>query len=141
MDKIELKTERWDEGAPIGNGKIGSIVYGSNPIKITVDRTDLWDLRPNEVTLEKGFNYANLVRLSTSGIPEDWKERERLFEDIFMGKPYPSKITAGRIELTFTPQLKNARYVLDIICNRKNLRRRRTRRRNLYRLYLARRGY
>ena len=114
MDKIELKTERWDEGAPIGNGKIGSIVYGSNPIKITVDRTDLWDLRPNEVTLEKGFNYANLVRLSTSGIPEDWKERERLFEDIFMGKPYPSKITAGRIELTFTPQLKNARYVLDI---------------------------
>lgn len=53
MDKIELKTECWDEGAPIGNGKIGSIVYGSNPIKITVDRTDLWDLRPNEVTLEK----------------------------------------------------------------------------------------
>lgn len=114
MDKIELKTERWDEGAPIGNGKIGSIVYGSDPLKITVDRTDLWDLRPNETTLEKGFTYENLVRLSTSGREEDWKERDRLFEDIFMGKPYPSKITAGRLELSFTPELKNARCVLDI---------------------------
>ena len=114
MDKIELKSERWDEGAPLGNGKIGSIVYGSNPLKITVDRADLWDLRPNEVTLEKGFNFANLVRLSTSGKKEDWQERARLFEDIFMGKPYPSKITAGRLELFFNPALKDARYTLDI---------------------------
>ena len=114
MDKIELKSERWDEGAPIGNGKIGSIVYGGNPLKITVDRADLWDLRPNETTLEKGFNYANLVKLSADGNEDEWRERARLFEDIFMGKPYPSKITAGRIELSFTPTPKDVRYVLDI---------------------------
>ena len=90
MDKIELKSERWDEGAPIGNGKIGSIVYGGNPLKITVDRADLWDLRPNETTLEKGFNYANLVKLSADGNEDEWRERARLFEDIFMGKPESS---------------------------------------------------
>ena len=90
MSVIYAKTEKWDEGLPIGNGYRGSIVYGGQPLKITVDRTDLWDLRPNETTLEKGFNYDNLVKLSLSGDPIVWKERERLFEDIFMGKPYPS---------------------------------------------------
>ena len=92
MAEIIVKTERWDEGLPLGNGKLGSIVYGSRPLKITVDRTDLWDLRPNKTTLEEGFNYRNLVKLSTSDNPEDWKERQRLFEDIFMGEPYPSAI-------------------------------------------------
>ena len=114
MDKRLIKTEKWDEGLPLGNGKTGSLVYGSNPLKITVDRTDLWDLRPNEITLEKDFNFKNLVKLSLSGKEEDWKERERLFEDIFMDKPYPSKITAGHIELDFGKTVKNIRYSLDI---------------------------
>ena len=114
MDKRMIKTENWDEGLPLGNGNTGSLVYGSNPLKITVDRTDLWDLRPNEVTLEKGFNFKNLVKLSMSGKDEDWKERERLFEDIFMGKPYPSKITAGHIELWFDKSIKNIHYSLDL---------------------------
>ena len=39
-------------------------------------------------------------------------ERERLFEDIFMAKPYPSKITAGRLELTFDGA-KDLAYSLD----------------------------
>ena len=106
-------TDNWDEGLPLGNGKTGSLVYGSNPLKITVDRTDLWDMRPNEVTLEKGFNFKNLVKLSLSGKEEDWKERERLFEDIFMGTPYPSKITAGHMELCFGEGAKNVYYTLD----------------------------
>ncbi len=114
MDKRMIKTENWDEGLPLGNGNTGSLVYGSNPLKITVDRTDLWDLRPNEVTLEKGFNFKNLVKLSMSGKDEDWKERERLFEDVFMGKPYPSKITAGHIELWFDKSIKNIYYSLDL---------------------------
>lgn len=66
MAKITVKTENWDEGAPLGNGRTGSIVYGRGIVKITADRTDLWDLRPNETTLEKGFTYENLVRLSKS---------------------------------------------------------------------------
>lgn len=48
-----------------------------------------------------------------SGKYDDWKERGRLFGDIFMGKPYPSKITAGHIELDFGA-IKTDRYALDI---------------------------
>lgn len=64
---IRAKTDNWDEGLPLGNGFMGSIVYGGNPLKITVDRTDLWDLRPNETTLESGFSYKNMIRLVKSG--------------------------------------------------------------------------
>ena len=114
MDKITAKSEVWYDGLPLGNGLTGSLVYGSNPLKITVDRTDLWDLRPNETTLESGFNYENLVKLSLSDKKKDWKERERLFEDVFMGTPYPSKITAGHIELKFAGGRKRIRYSLDL---------------------------
>ena len=51
--------------------------------------------------MEKGFTFENLVKLSLSDKQSDWQERARLFEDIFAGKPYPSKITAGRLELDF----------------------------------------
>ena len=114
-DEIRINaTDKWDEGLPLGNGGTGSLVYGLKPLKITVDRTDLWDLRPNETTLEKGFNFKNLVKLSLSDCEEDKKERDRLFEDIFMGKPYPSKITAGHIELWFDKCLNNLSYSLDL---------------------------
>ena len=82
----------------LGNGKIGALIYGDGPIKISLDRVDLWDKRVNPKTLEKGFTFKNLTKLSLSDKAEDWKERERLFEDIFTEKPYPSKITAGRID-------------------------------------------
>ena len=112
MKSKVLTTENWDEGLPLGNGLIGSIVYGGSPLKITVDRTDLWDLRPNETTLEKDFNFKNLIRLSKSGDKNDWAERSRLFEDILMAKPYPSKITAGRLEMSFDG-IYNVSYILD----------------------------
>ncbi|MDY2900448.1 MAG: hypothetical protein SOT09_00300 [Candidatus Borkfalkiaceae bacterium] len=57
--------------------------------------------------------FQNFIRLSLSGKDDDWKERGRLFEDIFMGKPYPSKITAGDIELD-VGAIKTDRYALDI---------------------------
>lgn len=91
----------WDEALPLGNGKMGCLLYGDGPIRLSVDRVDLWDTRPHPNTLEDGFHYDNLVRLSLSGKEEDWKERARLFEDVYDGLPYPSKITAGRLELDF----------------------------------------
>lgn len=105
LAKYNVKSNKsitnWDEAMPLGNGKIGALIYGDGPIKISLDRVDLWDKRVNPKTLEKGFTFKNLTKLSLSDKAEDWKERERLFEDIFTEKPYPSKITAGRIELDF----------------------------------------
>ena len=105
LAKYNIKSNKsiisWDEAMPLGNGKIGALIYGDGPLKISLDRVDLWDKRVNPKTLEKGFTFKNLTDLALSGRAEDWKERERLFEDIFTEKPYPSKITAGRLELDF----------------------------------------
>ena len=91
----------WDEALPIGNGKLGCLLYGDGPFRIAVDRVDLWDTRPAPATQEKGFNFANLVRLVKSGNETDWKEYCRLFDTVYEDTPYPTKLTAGRIELDF----------------------------------------
>ena len=43
---------RWDEGLPLGNGKMGCLVYGDSPLFFALDRQDLWDTRPNPTTQE-----------------------------------------------------------------------------------------
>ncbi len=98
----------WDEALPLGNGKLGSLVYGDGPLKVAVDRIDLWDERTHPCTRESGFNFQNLVRLSKSEKDEDWKERNRLFERI-TSAAYPTKITAGRIEIDFGVKTENIR--------------------------------
>lgn len=105
LRRFDIKSEKtitsWDEGLPLGNGKLGCLIYGNNPLRLSLDRGDLWDARPNPATLEKAFNYENLIRLSLSENEKEQAERTRLFERIYDEKPYPSKITAGRIELGF----------------------------------------
>lgn len=104
----------WDEGLPLGNGKIGCLIYGDGPIRMSVDRVDLWDTRPHPNTLEQGFCYRNLVKLVKSGKEEDWQEYLRLFDRICSDKAYPSKLTAGRIELDFGMDLTGIRSRVDI---------------------------
>lgn len=98
--RSESAIKNWDEGLPLGNGRLGTLIYGSGPLRLSVDRTDLWDNRPHPFTKEEGFNFPNLVRLVRSGSDEDWCESQRLFESIYY-LPYPTKLTAGRIELDF----------------------------------------
>lgn len=39
--------DRWDEALPLGNGILGALVWGNGqPLRISIDRADLWDLRP-----------------------------------------------------------------------------------------------
>lgn len=93
--------EKWDEALPLGCGKQGCLIYGTDKLRLALDRIDLWDERPNPTISEEGFNFPNLVRLVKSGKEEDWREFKRLFNAIFSATPYPTKITAGRIELDF----------------------------------------
>ena len=106
--------QNWDEGLPLGNGKIGCLIYGDGPIRMSVDRVDLWDTRPHPHTLEEGFCYQNLVKLAKSGKDEEWQEYLRLFDVICSDKAYPSKLTAGRIELDFGMDMRSIRSHVDI---------------------------
>ncbi|MBQ8374092.1 MAG: glycoside hydrolase N-terminal domain-containing protein [Clostridia bacterium] len=112
--RYDQSVSRWDEGLALGNGKMGTLVYGDGPLRLSVDRVDLWDNRPNPTTLTKEFTFKNLVRLSKSGNEADWKRRDELFEDIFTATAYPTKLTAGRITLDFGVKTKNIQTHLSL---------------------------
>lgn len=118
LNKYNIRSEKiitsWDEALPLGNGIIGCLIYENEPIRLSLDRVDLWDNRPNPTTTEKGFTFKNLVNLVKSGKEDDWKEHTRLFDDIFSDTPYPTKLTAGRIELDFGTKGGDISYEIDI---------------------------
>ena len=93
--------DHWDKALPLGNGKLGVLLYGADTIRLSLDRVDLWDTRPAPAAQEKEFHYDTLKTLVNSGTDADWKEYLRLFNNINHDTAYPSKITAGRLELTF----------------------------------------
>lgn len=48
----------WDEGSPMGNGEIGALVWQKDgKLRIALDRTDLWDVRPLPVYQGEQFTF------------------------------------------------------------------------------------
>ncbi|MHC4329746.1 MAG: glycosyl hydrolase family 95 catalytic domain-containing protein, partial [Planctomycetota bacterium] len=87
----------WDEALPLGNGLLGALVWGDgNPLRISLDRTDLWDLRPVPQFHTKDYSYKTMRQWVREG---RIKDLHRLYDDPY-GNPGPTKIPAGRIELT-----------------------------------------
>ena len=86
----------WDEAHPLGNGLLGALVWGDGrPLKISLDRTDLWDLRPVPEYESEDYSYERMRQWVKEGRIEDL---HRLYEDPY-GNAGPTKIPAGRIEL------------------------------------------
>ncbi len=101
----------WDEAFPLGNGVLGALVWGDGaPLKISLDRTDLWDLRPVPEFSSENYKYATMRQWEKDGrTPELLK----LYDDPY-NRPAPTKIPAGRIELTIDgkPAFQQARLDL-----------------------------
>ncbi len=84
----------WTDGLPVANGQLGAMVWlMDGEVTISLDRVDLWDVRPIPEFAEPGFTYANLVALRDAG---NTTEIARLFEKPFH-KPGAGKLPAGRI--------------------------------------------
>ncbi|MBM3501354.1 MAG: hypothetical protein FJX74_22095, partial [Armatimonadetes bacterium] len=91
---------RWEEGLPLGNGRLGVMVWGDGaPLRLTLDHADLWDLRANQAFRDDPrYNYAGLRRLVREGrfdeAVEVFEERERRDNPLA-----PTKVSLGRAEL------------------------------------------
>lgn len=87
----------WDEAFPLGNAILGALVWGDGmPLRISLDRTDLWDLRPVPEYHSPEYTYATMRQWEKEGRV---KELEALYDNPYH-RPAPTKIPAGRIELT-----------------------------------------
>ena len=90
----------WEYGFPLGNGDLGVMMWGDgNPLKFTLDKADLWDLRSNnDFMTHPDFSYTGLQRLVTEGrfseVDEVFEQRQS--RDNPIG---PTKISIGRAEL------------------------------------------
>ncbi|MCC6446804.1 MAG: glycoside hydrolase N-terminal domain-containing protein [Armatimonadetes bacterium] len=92
----------WDEGLPLGSGILGAIVWGDGqPLNISLDRTDLWDLRPVPEYHSPEYAYRQMKQWHDEGRTEDLV---RLYEAPYSRAEAPTKIPAGRIEITFGGQ-------------------------------------
>ena len=90
--------EVWDEAIPLGNGLLGALVWGDGiPLNISLDRTDLWDLRPVPEFSDgsEEYSYTTMRRWVKEGRIADLR---RVYEAPYR-RPGPTKIPAGRIEL------------------------------------------
>lgn len=85
-----------DEGLPLANGLLGALVWGDGaPLNISLDRTDLWDLRSVPEFSAADYRLSDVAAKHRAGAHDELIER--------LEKPYyragPTKIPAGRIEL------------------------------------------
>ncbi|NLP10592.1 hypothetical protein GX408_09385, partial [bacterium] len=103
---------RWDEALPLGNGIMGCLVWGDGqPLKLSLDRADLWDLRPVPEWSSPDYNYATMRRWVQEGRINDL---HRLYDEPYNVHAGPTKIPAGRLELYFPSPVRVQSSELNI---------------------------
>ena len=95
--KFDTPAKRWDEALPLGNGIMGALVWGDGrPLRLSLDRADLWDLRPVPEYHSPEYTFLQLRQWKEQGRMADIR---KLYEQPY-NRPAPTKIPAGRIEIT-----------------------------------------
>ncbi len=86
----------WDEAIPLGNGWLGALVWEkSGRLRISLDRADLWDLRPMKNLDSPEWTFAWVISQWKKG---DYKTVQDMFDVPYDAEPAPSKIPAAAIE-------------------------------------------
>ncbi len=107
---FEESIKRWDEGIPLGNGRLGALVWGGpEELRFSLDRTDIWDLSEPLNTEREDFTYQNMVKLAKAG---DTAAIRELYDAPY-NYPTPTKLPAGKLIFTF-PDGINVRSELKI---------------------------
>jgi len=94
--KFTQLAETWDEAIPLGDGMLGALVWEKDKkLRLSMDRADLWDLRPMENFNKPEWRY--------SWVKEQWQKKnyskvQELFDLPYDQDPAPSKIPGGALE-------------------------------------------
>ncbi|MGN1124392.1 MAG: glycoside hydrolase N-terminal domain-containing protein, partial [Eubacterium sp.] len=108
--EINRNIDRWDEAIPLGNGEMGCLVFGSSQcIILALDRGDIWDRSDSPENI-KGFTYANLLEWVKT---KNTKAIYKTFDAPY-AYPTPTKLPAGRIEISTDCKDKNSSFMLDM---------------------------
>jgi alpha-L-fucosidase 2 len=86
----------WDEAIPLGNGMVGALIWEKDgKLRFSLDRADLWDLRPMENLKAPEWKYSWVYEQWKKG---DYKPVQDRFDVPYDNSPAPSKIPGAAIE-------------------------------------------
>jgi alpha-L-fucosidase 2 len=110
--RFDTPVQVWDEALPLGNGIMGALVWGDGrPLKISLDRYDLWDSRPVPEFHAPEYKFRIMREWHEAGRHNDLI---RMYEEPY-NRPAPTKIPAGRIELSLDTSFAFQRTRLSLI--------------------------
>lgn len=90
--------QSWDEGIPLGNATVGALVWKKgDALRFSLDRTDLWDLRPSDSLSGANFRFAWVKEHIRS---KDYLPVQEKFDYPYDMQPAPSKIPGAALEFS-----------------------------------------
>jgi hypothetical protein len=93
FDKIPT---RWDEGLPLGNGLIGELIWQKDDkLRISLDHSELWDMRSMKGLHTPGFNYK---WVKEQVLADNYAAVQKIGDKPYDSEPAPSKIPGAAIE-------------------------------------------
>jgi hypothetical protein len=93
---FERLAETWDEGIPLGNGEIGALVWKKGQaLRLSLDRADLWDLRPVPQFAGPNFRFSWVV---DQVLRKDYDPVHLMGDVPYDALPAPTKIPAAALE-------------------------------------------
>jgi alpha-L-fucosidase 2 len=102
----------WDTALPLGNGILGGLLWGGDStLNLSLDRADLWDLRPAAPFGTPGYRYADIIRLVREAKADSLRDR---FDDPYDNIPYPTKLPGGRVVFALGAQTTVSAFSLNV---------------------------
>lgn len=106
--------QRWEEALPMGNGLLGCLVWQKDGnIRLSLDRADLWDLRPMQDLDRPEFNYQWVAAQVKNG---NYTTVQQYFDAPYEQEAGPTKLPGGAVEIRpgDWPLAQNQAVALDI---------------------------
>ena len=100
VSKYKLKFSHlattWDEAIPLGNGMLGALIWQKDDkLRFSLDRADLWDLRPMENFSKPEFSFEWVQQQVAAN---NYKAAQNMFDAPYNNSPAPSKIPGAALE-------------------------------------------
>lgn len=93
---------RWDEATPLGNATVGALVWQKGDrLRMSLDRADLWDLRPMKHLAGPEFSFAWVKEQYDK---DNYTAVQERFDDPYEELPGPSKIPGAALEFALDPE-------------------------------------
>lgn len=88
----------WDEGIPLGNATVGSLVWQrDSALRFSLDRTDLWDLRPMDSLAGDRYRFAWVQEQVRKN---DYLPVQKKFDWPYDREAAPAKIPGAALEFS-----------------------------------------